>query len=425
MSQSVQGVLQGMFRLGTRHTYVRGLARHHSIVSWEPGNVRVAVIELDGGTAQILGVAVEAVRTLGTDALPDVDTWAAGCDEALRQAEDMTVRYCGRKIVPDWVTMSVPPEVMRGYPITVRRERRDPEAGVTGEELNTLLRLGYRTAQDEMGAPAKEAGEDLVFGSVAEIVLDDKAVIDPLGLHGRELQLRQNFFLLPMQWIRALEIVSDRLGLRLQSIVPQQAAYASPLLDPASLLVVIDADQTTIGLVRRGRLEWSVLARSGANDVTATAAGALGVQGKQVEALMTAYRAGKLQQDVELQLARAMWSELKRWMHTLAEEASGAARGTTFPHRIYVVDATRRLPEAAPSLETPFWEGQLHFDRCPEVASLESSAIRNVLDLTGHANGPDYLSVRSLAHLAAQLYASEESLDCTMVETIRWRTPRD
>ncbi len=414
-----------MFRLGGKRNPARASNRHHSIVSWEPGQVRVAVVELGGGTAQILGVAAEPIRALGADALPDVDTWAAGCDEALKQAEDMTVRYCGRKVVPDWVTMSVPPEVMRGYPITVRRERRDADAGVTGEELNTLMRLGYRTAQDEMGAPAKEAGEDLVFGTVAEIVLDDQAVIDPLGLHGRELQLRQNYYLLPMQWIRSLEIVADRLGLRLQSIVPQQAAFASPLLDPASLLIIIDAEHTTVGLVRRGRLEWSVIARSGANDVTATSAAALGVQGKQVEALMTAYRGGKLQQDVELQLARGLWTELKRWMLTIAEAVGSAARGTTFPHRIYVVDSTRNLPEAAPSLETPFWESQLHFERCPEVASLESSAIRNVLDLTARANGPDYMSVRSLAHLAAQLYASEESLDCAMVDTIRWRTPRD
>ena len=386
--------------------------------------MRAAVVELDGGTAQVLGVATAPIRALGADGLPDVDTWAAGLDDALTQAEDMTVRYCGRKLVPDWVTMSVSPEVMRGYPIAVRRERRAPDTGVTGEELNTLLRLGYRTAQDEMGAPAKEAGEDLVFGSVAEIVLDDQPVLDPLGLHGRELQLRLNFYLLPMQWIRALEVVADRLGLRLQSIVPQQAAYASPLLDPASLLIVIDADHTTVGLARRGRLEWSVIARSGANDVTAMTAQALNVQGKQVEALMSAYRSGKLQQDVELQLARGFWSELKRWMRSLAEAMGSAARGTTFPHRVFVVDYTRNLPEAGPSLETPYWEGLLHFERCPEVASLETSAIRNVLDLTARANGPDYLLVRSLAHLTAQIYASEESLDCVMVDTIRWRTPR-
>jgi hypothetical protein len=413
-----------MFRLGVKRNNTRITSRHHSIVSWEPGQVRVAVIEMDGGTAQILGVAAAPIRALGADGLPDVDTWAAGCDEALTQAEDMTVRFCGRKLVPDWVTMSVAPEVMRGYPIAVRRERRDADSGVTSEDLNTLLRLGYRTAQDEMGAPAKEAGEDLVFGSVAEIILDDQTVLDPLGLHGRELQLRLNFYLLSLQWIRALEVVSDRLGLKLQSIVPLQAAYASPLVEAASLLIVIDADHTTVGLVRRGRLEWSVIAHSGAADVTAMAAQALAVQGKQVEALMAAYRAGKLQQDVELQLARAFWTELKRWMRTLAEAIGTAGRGVTFPHRIFVVDSTRNLPEAAPSLETPFWEGLLHFERCPEVASLESSAIRNVLDLTARANGPDYLAVRSLAHLAAQLYASEESLDCVMVDTIRWRTPR-
>ncbi len=413
-----------MFRLGAKRNHSRVPSRHHSIVSWEPGQVRAAIVELDGGTAQILGVAAAPIQSLGADGLPDVDTWAAGCDEALTQAEDMTVRYCGRKLVPDWVTMSVPPEVMRSYPIAVRRERREPDTGISCEELNGLLRLGYRTAQDELGAPARAAGEDLVFGSVAEIILDDQAVLDPLGLHGRELQLRLNFYLLPMHWIRAFEVIADRLGLKVQSIVPQQAAYASPLLDPTSLLIVIDADHTTVGLVRRGRLEWSVCAPTGAADVTAMAAQTLNVQGKQVEALMTAYRSGKLQQDVELHLARGFWTELKRWMRALTDAIGDSARGATFPHRIFIVDTSRNLPEAAPSLETPYWEGLLHFERCPEVVSLETSTIRNVLDLTARANGPDYLSVRSLAHLVAQVYASEESLDCVMVDTIRWRSGR-
>ena len=140
------------------------------------------------------------------------------------------------------------------------------------------------------------------------------------------------------------------------------------------------------------------------------AAQTLNVQGKQVEALMTAYRSGKLQQDVELQLARGFWTELKRWMRALTDAIGDSARGATFPHRIFVVDSSRNLPEAAPSLETPYWEGLLHFERCPEVVSLETSTIRNVLDLTARANGPDYLGAL-LAHLVAQVYASEESLD--------------
>ncbi len=336
----------------------------------------------------------------------------------------MTVRYCGRKLVPDWVTMSVPPDVARSYPIVVRRKRREPDAGVTLPEITSLLRLGYRTAQDELGAPAAERGEDFVYGSVAEVTIDDQEAVDPLGLHGRELQLRLDFYLLPLYWIRALEVVSDRLGLRLRSIVPQQALLASPLSDTSALLILIGRRNTCVARTRRGRLEWSVLTPTGADDVVSQAARALEMEGQQVEALMTAYRSGRLQRDLEGQLARAFWSELRRWMQGMVEAVGDSARGTTFPYRVYVVDGSRNLPEAAPSLQTPFWEGLFRFERCPEVVSLDPSMIRNVLDLTSRANGQDYLVMRAFAHLVAQVYAGEQSLDSALVDTIRWRTPR-
>jgi hypothetical protein len=46
-----------MFRLGERRFISRIPMKHHSIVSWEPERVRASVLELDGGSAQMVGIA--------------------------------------------------------------------------------------------------------------------------------------------------------------------------------------------------------------------------------------------------------------------------------------------------------------------------------------------------------------------------------
>lgn len=413
-----------MFRLGGKRFRLRTPPRHHSLVCFEPDAVRAAVAEVESGSAQIVGVASTACRCTTSSGLPDVDACADSCDEALTQAEDMTVRYCGRKVVPDWVTVCVPPQVARSYPIVVRRHRRDSASEISPQELSSLLKLGYRTAQDEIGAATDEPGEDFVFGSLCEVAVDDRVAVDPLGLHGEEIQAKLDFYRLPLEWIRALEVVADRLGLRVRSIVPQQAAYAAPIDDPLSLLVVIGSHHSTVSRVRRGRLEWSAMSEIGSDDVVTMAALAMDLRGGQADTLMAAYRAGRLQPDVEVQLARAFWVELQRWMHAIVEAIQRASTGI-IPHRIYVIDAASRLPEAALSLQTPYWENLLPFERCPEILPLEPGMVRNVLDLTTRAGTAEYLAVRALAQLAAQIYSDEEGLDCALVDTIRWRARRD
>jgi len=421
-----------MFGIGGKRSASPAFARHHTIVSWAPGCVYTSVVEMESGSAQIVGLSSQSLEPhvgVATEQ-PDVDSWATHCDESLSQAEDMTVRHCGRKLVPDWATMSVPVETTRSHPIVVRRTRREPSSGVTEQEIQSLLKLGYRSAQDETSAPSQatsaptKADEDIVFGSVAEVSLDGQVVVDPLGLHGEQIQIRLNFFLLPLPWIRALEIVCDRLGLCLQSIVPQQAAYASPLPDPECLLFVVEPHCTSIGLVRRGRLEWAVLANIGADDVVEQAANTFDLRGQQSRALISAYRGGRLQQDLELKLARAFWRKLRQWMRTLAETIGDSARGPNLPHRIYVVDASQNLPEAVPCLQTPFWEQLLPFERCPEAHVVDAGMVRKVLDLTAQASAPRFLPIRTLAHLAAQVYTNEHSLDAAMIDIVRWQTPK-
>jgi len=203
--------------------------------------------------------------------------------------------------------------------------------------------------------------------------------------------------------------------------VPEQASYASALSEPNALLILLDEHHTSVSMVRHSHLQWTRPVEIGERDIICAAAGVFDMRGRQAYALMEAYRARQLQTSVELRLARAYWAELRKWMTDLAEAISSAETNRPMPHSVCFLDRTGRIREAIQSLQTPFWEKSLPFERCPEVIPLSTNNLRDVLDCTSQAVDPTYLPVRGLAHYAADLFAPGKSLDRALMERIHWR----
>ena len=410
-----------MFRLRSRRNTFPQMPKHHSIVTWERDLVRASVIEMVDGAAELMGVAAAPVHGIGRTSHPDLDRWVAGCNKALTLAEDMTVASCGHKLVPDWVTMCVPAEIVEGLPVSVEYHRRSASRSISIEELRSVLDRGYRKAQDVIGSRSRKSSTDVVHGSVAEITVDGQPVMDPVGLHGETIQARITFCLVPLEWIRALELVCERLELRLAGIVPQHVVFAVPLIDPVALLIVLDEHHVTVSKARHGHIEWSTMVEIGEREIVGGSAQALNLEGRQSDALFRAYRAGELRQDIELLVARSFWVQLRAWMAAMAEQVQSFGPLASLPHHVYFLDLTRRIPEAMRSLETPFWEHSLPFDRCPEIIELDAGMVRDVLDCTAQAAGSSYLLLRGLAHYVAHAHASDHSLDRLLASVMRWR----
>ncbi len=405
-----------------RKNAITGTPRYHSIVSWEPGEVRASVIEATSGSAQLIGVGFAPVQGIDSGERPDVDEWTKSCEEALSNAEEMTREAAGHRVIPDLVTMSVPPLLTDTHPIVVHRERMHPDRIISYGEMSALARRGYRQAQDELELGRNKNGQDVVFGSVARVLLDRQSVIDPLGLQGQEIEAHLSFDLLPVAWIRALEVVSNRLELCLAGIVPQQAAYASPLTGSDVLLIAIYDHFTSVARCRRGRIEWARLATMGERDIVMSTVQSVGLRGRQADTMLNAFRAGNLATDLDRILANAFWTELKRWMRCIADLVGEADQSGDVPTAVYVADTTRRFPEAAMALQEPYFEDLLPFGQCPQVYVMQSGNVGSVLDLTTNAADPGYLALRALAHYVARFYATNENLDRAVAENLRWKT---
>ncbi|MFH1086224.1 MAG: hypothetical protein V1772_10735 [Chloroflexota bacterium] len=390
----------------------------HTIVSWEPGHVRAAVLRLEDGSAEIIGVAAAPVQSISRSAHPDVDRWAAGCEKALSQAEEMTAQTVGRKVVPDYAIMAIPGELTRLLRVDVDMERRHAGQGITMADVESLVVRGYRLAQDRLSAEEHQLSDEIVDGAIIETYVDGEVVTDPLGLHGARLGLTMSYAVAPLEWVRTLEEVARRAELNLVAVLPHQTAYASPLADPHALLILLHDEHSVVAWLRNGRVQAMGLVEMGQRKIVDDLGGLLNLRGREAESLLQAFRARRLREDFHHYVARAFWVELRRWMAALAEETHRLMGDEALPQHLYFADASRRLPEAMAALQTTYWEKSLPFGCCPEVTELNVGLVRHVLDSTAQAGGPGYLLVRALAHKVAQLYAPANVRDRLLVQTV-------
>ncbi len=391
---------------------------YHSLLTLERHHVRGAVVELSGGSAQLLGVATAPVHDLGPSGQPDVDRLAAGCERALSEAEEMTRQAVGRKVVADEVSISLPAPL--GSSLAVLADRPcNPRERVTEQELTSVVKRTLRQAQDQLDGDEPKIDRDIVWGGVAETLVDGKIVLDPVGLHGRVLEAQACFATAPHVWVRALEILAERLDLELRCIVPDQMALASAVPDTRALLVTLGEEHSLVSEVVWGRPRWVASVPFGERQVLGVVAKGVDFAERQVNALMRVYRARHLRPDVEERVALAFWSGLRRWMGTLAETVQQTHPAESYPHRVWFVDMTRRMPEAKNALAHPYWERALPFGRCPEVKTIVPGVIANVLDCTAQADDPGYRLTRALARHAARVYRDETNLDRMLMEAIR------
>ena len=395
----------------------RGRA-YHSLITLERHLVRAAVVELSDGAAQLLGVATAPVHDLGPTGQPDVDRWAAGCERALSEAEEMSRRAAGRKVVPDEVTISLPSPLAQSVAVSADR-RRNARERISDSELTSVVRRALRQAQDLLDGDGPKVDRDIVWGGVAEALVDGKVVLDPVGLHGSVLEVRACFSTAPHGWVRALEVVAERLELGLRGIVPEEIALSSVVPDGRALLVTLGEAHSLVSEVVRGRPHWTVAVPYGERQILAVVAEGVEFKERQVDALMRVYRSGHLRADVEERVALAFWRGLRRWMSAMAEAVQRSYPADGYPHRAWFYDLTRRMPEAEKALGTPSWERALPFGRCPEIKAVAPGVIASVLDCTTQATGDGYCLTRALARHAARVYRDEANLDRMLMEAIR------
>jgi hypothetical protein len=392
----------------------------HTLLCWDDGRVQAGVVRLNNGGAELLGVATSLVNGFKRSGNPDMDRWLTGSDQAISQAEEMTHLAGNRKVVPDYLALCVPAELVESLPLTVLRDRQGQNEPIGRTEVQALLERGFRQAQDTL--ELQDTHGEIIYGSIGQFALDGQYIPDPVGLHGGQLEASLYFSMIPLEWLRAMEKLAQRLELNLTLLVPEQAAFAATIADDFAWLVILDSHHTLVALLNHGCPMWSAKIPVGEREMVSEIGRVMAMQGREVDVLMRTYREGRLTPEAESNLTRAFWFQLRRWMSTLANEAGKALTNNRIPpNAFYFIDQSGSMSEAKESLYTPYWEHKLPFDRSPVITTLGTQVIRDVLDCTAQAGSASYLLLRSLAYAVAQASAAGDNWGRNLLQIVRGR----
>lgn len=390
----------------------------HSLLTWTDGSVQAGVVRLNNGSAELLGVANSLVSGLERGGNPDMDRWVYGCEQSLTQAEEMTHTTGSTRVVPDYLAIGIPAELVETLSVTVSRDRRGQSEPIGRMEVQALLERGYREACDTL--ERQDSHLQIIHGSIGQFALDGQQIKEPTGLHGSELEASLCFSMIPLEWLRATQRLAQQLLLQVTMLIPEQVALASSLDEGKSWLVMMNRHCTLISLVNEGNLVWSAKIAVGEREIISEIGHYMAMQGRELDVLMRTYRDGALSEDSERRLARAFWFQLQRWMSALASEAYNAPVGEqTMPATFYWVDLTGSIPEARDSLGTPVWANLLPLEHEPDVRELDTLNLANVLDYTAQANSPSFAILRAMTLAVARTSMANNRWGQYLLQTIR------
>lgn len=365
-----------------------------SVLDIGDGSVRALVVQVSDDQVSILGRGM-APREAATEIIPSAGNWGdlgQACEQALRSAEDATARL-GAKIIPDAAVMSVPACYVRGAAGVGQVKRVAFETPIMLAECAEPLALAGRRALRHVGRLTDPDEWVVLDATVATWYLSGHSLTDPVGFRGRDLAAMAFVAVAPRAVVQSLVSIADTLQLDPSMLVAAPLALAA--VSPSDgLIVQVQAAATDLILVHRGvPLVCDSIEQGGAAWAQALQS-AFHLSPTQSEAVLRAYRAGRLDAAHQKAVQDALQSPLDAWAAVVVERLQSWTRDHLVDRRvltldppfwspdIYVCGRADLLPWAQRSLAGVRWLSLLPFPRAPQVRPWDSVSPPGVQDLT-------------------------------------------
>jgi hypothetical protein len=372
-----------------------------SVIDLGTEYVKVLVVEVREGRAVIIsqGVARHKGSYASSSAIGDLGAVTATCDQALRQAEDMTEQVYGRKVVPDQAVMGIPSALIRGGAYTVKQQRSSPTRPVSQRELTQLLQRVQRLALQQLSQEFASKGLALVDSVITEIVIDGHRVTDPVGFRGENLAVTVFNALALRESLGGLRSIAKGLELEPPLLVPESRVVASFLKGSEAIGLDVGGRETEIFWTRNGGLLASRAMSLGGRAISQRLAEGLCLSFQEAEDLKLSYRA-QVNETASVSLGEVLNGAVAVWLTEVERHLMALSVEGDLPHCIHLWGGGSELPELVEAVKTYPWMRELPFARCPEVEVLNPERVSGVLDRTGLSLGRGGLMVMGLARWA-------------------------
>lgn len=374
--------------------------------------VKALVCQVRDEGARVVGVGRErqGAGAMQAGAITDIAAVVDACDQALRQAEDMTEQVLGQKVVPDQAVLGIAGELVKGAACTVRVQRPKPTERITAGELATVVerveRLALNQVREEMAwerrTPAVEIR--LVNAAIVGVEIDGYRVVNPLRFQGGNLAVTAFNAFAPLVHVGALRTVATELGLEPLAIIAEPFAVARALTPGEAIFIDVGGGTTDLALARRG-IEGTRSFALGGQTFTGRIASTMGLSPERAEETKLAYARRRLDADLSERVRQAIAGERQTWLDSVELLLEELAGGDPLPARLCLCGGGSGLPDIVEGLRSFPWLRRLPFPRYPEISLSQPRDVAGIQDSTHQLLSPQ--DVTPLA-LAAQALRQQE-----------------
>ncbi|MFB0535657.1 MAG: cell division FtsA domain-containing protein [Anaerolineae bacterium] len=415
----MSNLLQNAFR---KNKEANDKPSFRSVIDLGTEYVKALVVEVEEDRAIIIGQGVARHKgSYASDgAIGDLETVTATCDQALRQAEDMTEEVYGRKVVPDQAVMGIPSPLIRGAAYTVKQQRSSPKRPVSQRELPQLLQRVQRLALQQLSQEFASQELALVDSAIGEIAIDGHQVTDPVGFRGENLAVTVFNALALRESLDGLRNIAEGLELEPPLLVPESRVVASFLKGSEVIGLDVGGRETEIFWTRNGGLLASRTVPLGGRAVSQRLAEGLHLSLQEAEALKLSRSRGQINETTPVPVGEILSGAVVVWLAEVERQLRVLAGGRNLPHSIYLCGGGSELPELVEAVRTFSWMGELLFARCPEVEVLNPEKVPGLLDRTGLSLGRGGVIAMGLARwaCAAETMKNEADLPAQLLAKV-------
>jgi hypothetical protein len=416
------GLLSGLIR----RSFGIGNTRVPDLVSvLDPGTeyVKALVVQIESDRAVVIGEGMGRHSELpferGTRAV-DLRLKRA-CDEALRQAEDMTESVVDSKRVPDHAIMALPSHFVRQGAFTVQQKRNSPGHAVSAGELEHVLARSERLVVQQLTGQlgASKADVSLVGAEVMDIRVGGHSVSDPLGFYGDTLSVTLFNALVRNQDLAIMDRLAAHLELEMLSLVPGEYVLADSLVMEEAIIVNMGATVTSIGWTRGGCPMRMITLPWGGLNLTQRLASAFGLSQEKAEALKLKCSLGYLKNEMAETVHHVLWRGVVEWLARIEAGLATIAAKSSLPPYIYLCGGAVELPEVLEAVRSFPWLRHLSFLRYPEIHLLGPGQIPRAFNRTGRTWGCEMTTAMALARWAIPRQRRSDQVDEILRRVIR------
>ena len=372
----------------------------------DPGTeyVKALVVQLEGDRVVVIGEGMDRHKEMpferGTRAV-DLRLQQA-CDEALRQAEDMTESVTAQKNIPDHAVVSFPSQFTRQGAFTVQQKRTSPGTEITVKELEQVLARAERLALQQLithlGTTRTEVS--LIGSEVIDVQVDEHSVSDPVGFRGDTLSVTVFNALARNQHVAILDRLAEHLELNLLALVPEDCALADCLPMEEALVINMGGAVTSLAWVQGGCPKTTATLPLGGRHLTQRLATSFGLTPDRAETLKLRYGLGELSGEDAEAVGQALVPGVVEWLARVEVGLASLAAKRSLPPFIYVCGGGTSLPDVVEAVRGFPWLRHLKFVRYPEIHLFGAGLIPGVFNRTGRAWGYEMTLVAALARSA-------------------------